>query len=149
MTTLLYLAALINNLSSKSNRIYFYCEGGSSLILLLFHKKKSWLKNNWKTLHFMKPTANKIVTTDPLAKKSKPMPCLMLALARCSETPSFYVESNTSFADTKCPKHPLQSKSFIWVTLKYLGSCWSYRKTKATLLCPSFIPLLLNHISGL
>ena len=26
------------------------------------------------------------------------------------------------------------SKSFIWVTSKYLGSCWSYRKTKATLL---------------
>ena len=28
----------------------------------------------------------------------------------------------------------LQSKSFIWVTSKYLGSCWSYRKTKTTLL---------------
>ena len=26
------------------------------------------------------------------------------------------------------------SKSFIWVTSKYLGSCWFYRKTKATLL---------------
>ena len=28
----------------------------------------------------------------------------------------------------------VQSKSFIWVTSKYLGSCWSYRKTKTTLL---------------
>ena len=28
----------------------------------------------------------------------------------------------------------VQSKSFIWVTSKYLGSYWSYRKTKATLL---------------
>ena len=28
----------------------------------------------------------------------------------------------------------LPSKSFIWVTSKYLGSCWSYRKTKTTLL---------------
>ena len=28
----------------------------------------------------------------------------------------------------------IPSKSFIWVTSKYLGSCWSYRKTKATLL---------------
>ena len=28
----------------------------------------------------------------------------------------------------------IQSKSFIWVTSKYLGSCWSYRKTKTTLL---------------
>ena len=29
---------------------------------------------------------------------------------------------------------PLPSKSFIWVTSEYLGSCWSYRKTKTTLL---------------
>ena len=28
----------------------------------------------------------------------------------------------------------VQSKPFIWVTSKYLGSCWSYRKTKTTLL---------------
>ena len=26
---------------------------------------------------------------------------------------------------------------------------WKYQKSKATLLCPSIIPLLLNHISGL
>ena len=30
-------------------------------------------------------------------------------------------------------KH-VHSKSLIWVTSKYLGSCWSYRKTKTTLL---------------
>ena len=28
----------------------------------------------------------------------------------------------------------IQSGPFIWVTSKYLGSCWSYQKTKATLL---------------
>ena len=28
----------------------------------------------------------------------------------------------------------IPSKSFIWVTSKYLGSCWSYRKSNATLL---------------
>ena len=43
----------------------------------------------------------------------------------------------------------LQSGPFISVTSKYLDSCWSYRKTKVTLLCPSTIPLLLNHIWAL
>ena len=38
-----------------------------------------------------------------------------------------------------------KSGPFVWVTSKYLGSCWSYRKTKVTLLCPSTIPLLLSH----
>ena len=40
----------------------------------------------------------------------------------------------------------IPSKSFIWVTSKYLGSCWSYRKTKATLLCPSTIPLPMSQV---
>ena len=39
-------------------------------------------------------------------------------------------------------KSLLQSGLLIWVTSKYLGSCWSYRKTKVTLLCPSTIALL-------
>ena len=46
-----------------------------------------------------------------------------------------------------CPYSP--DRFLISVTSKYIGSCWSYRKTKVTLLCPSTIPLLLNHISAL
>ena len=50
------------------------------------------------------------------------------------------------YGTSKVQYGEVQSKSFIWVTSKYLGSCWSYRKTKATLLCSSTSPLLLNHI---
>ena len=43
----------------------------------------------------------------------------------------------------------IPSKYFIWVTSKYLGSCWSYHKTKVTLLYKTFNLLLMSHISGL
>ena len=39
----------------------------------------------------------------------------------------------------------LQSKPFVWVTSKYLGSCRSYRKTKIILSCQTK-QLLLNKV---
>ena len=56
------------------------------------------------------------------------------------------------------PNRFLQSGPFIWVTSKYLGSCWYYRKTKVTLFDHSastgpyfrslLEKLLLNKVEG-
>ena len=56
------------------------------------------------------------------------------------------------------PNRFLQSGPFIWVTSKYLGSCWYYRKTKVTLFDHSastrpyfrslMEKLLLNKVEG-
>ena len=44
----------------------------------------------------------------------------------------------------------LYSPDHLFRSLQNISdSCWSYQKTKASLLCPSTIPLLLNHISAL
>ena len=39
-----------------------------------------------------------------------------------------------AFCDSIFRKYNVESNSFIWVTSKYFGSCWFYRRTMATLL---------------